>query len=83
MPGRPLSEIAAEIVSAWGDKMPDIVRPPLDKMRTLRNVYDDLYIPAACLAIADFLGTAKTWRGAKAREIKGELKNLLTSFKRP
>lgn len=73
---RPLYEIAREIRADWKNVYFGAV-PYLDAMRSLDKVSDQFGYDSGDSVVRYFLGNAQTWRGAKAREVKAELKAML------
>jgi hypothetical protein len=72
---RPIHAIADEIIRDWKKPYFGAV-PYLGAMRFLHTVEDSYGYDDARSVILYFLSNATTWRGAKAREIKAELKAL-------
>ena len=78
---RKLSIITQEILSDW--TKPSIhAMPYLYAMRKLSSINDRYGADTARNIVAYFLANAQTWRGAKARGIKAELKAMLKSTPR-
>jgi len=72
---RPIHTIASEILQDW--KRPYFGAVPyLAAMQSLDTVDDAYGYDDARTVILYFMANATTWRGAKAREIKAELKAL-------
>jgi hypothetical protein len=72
---RPIHTIASEILQDW--KRPYFGAVPyLAAMQSLDTIDDDYGYDDARSIILYFMANATTWRGAKAREIKAELKAL-------
>ena len=72
---RPIHTIAREIIADW--KRPYFGAVPyLAAMQSLDTIDDDYGYDDARSIILYFMANATTWRGAKAREIKAELKAL-------
>jgi hypothetical protein len=72
---RPIHTIASEILQDW--KRPYFGAVPyLAAMQSLDTIDDDYGYDDARTVILYFMSNATTWRGAKAREIKAELKAL-------
>jgi hypothetical protein len=72
---RPIHTIASEILQDW--KRPYFGAVPyLAAMQSLDTIDDDYGYDDARTVILYFMANATTWRGAKAREIKAELKAL-------
>ncbi|MGN9782786.1 hypothetical protein ACTMTF_15240 [Nonomuraea sp. ZG12] len=74
---RPIHAIAADIRSAWPKVYFGAV-PYLDAMRSLDKVTDMYGYDDADSIIRYFLSNASTFRGQRAREIKAELKALIS-----
>jgi len=72
---RPIHTIASEILQDWKKPYFGAV-PYLGAMRTLDGIDDAYGYDDARTVILYFMANATTWRGAKAREIKAELKAL-------
>lgn len=72
---RPLYEIAREIRKDW-QKVYFGAVPYLDAMSTLNKVSDNYFHDSGKSIVLYFLANASTWRGAKAKEIKAELKAI-------
>jgi len=72
---RPIHTIASEIVADWKKPYFGAV-PYLGAMQTLDGIDDAYGYDDARTVILYFMANAATWRGAKAREIKAELKAL-------
>lgn len=74
--GRPLWQIAQDIRQNW----PNVnygAAPYLDAMGSLDSIHDSFGYDSAKSVVAYFLANASSWKGDKAREIKGELKALM------
>ena len=72
---RPIHTIASEILQDW--KRPYFGAVPyLAAMQSLDTIDDAYGYDDARTVILYFMANATTWRGAKAREIKAELKAL-------
>jgi hypothetical protein len=74
---RPLNEIAAEITKDWGSKPHPMAKQYVDAMASLRSIHDSYGADSAVAVVAGFLGVAGTWKGAKAKLIKEELRGIL------
>jgi len=72
---RPIHTIASEIVADWKKPYFGAV-PYLAAMQSLDTIDDNYGYDDARTVILYFMANATTWRGAKAREIKAELKAL-------
>ena len=74
---RPLYEIAKEIRSDWGSKIYFGAKPYLGAMLTLNSI-DDMYMcDSAKTIVMYFLSNASSWRGAVAKRVKAELKQMI------
>lgn len=73
---RKIFEIAKEIKQIWKKPYFGAV-PYLDAMCELETIDDNYYFDTAETIINYFLANATYWRGADARRIKSELKELL------
>jgi hypothetical protein len=78
---RELREIAKEIREDWQRPYFGAV-PYLDAMATLDTVEQSYGADDGRAIVAYFLANAATWRGPVAREVKAELKGLLTGSTR-
>jgi hypothetical protein len=76
MTHRPIFKIAADIAAEWNKPYFGAV-PYLDAMHSLRSIDDRFYYDDARSMVRYFLANASTWRGAKAKAIKAELKEML------
>lgn len=74
---RPIYVIADEIRKDWGTKVNYAAKPYLDAMSDLGDVTDHYGLDSAPSIVRYFLANATTWRGAKAREVKAELKAMI------
>lgn len=77
---RRLYEIAKDIRADWTNVYFGAV-PYLDAMACLGNIADYYGADSGRDIVLYFLANANTWRGEKAREIKKELKAMLTNAK--
>lgn len=75
---RSISAIAREIKTDWKKPYFGAV-PYLNAMSTLDNIKDKYYLDSGESIVMYFLSNANTWRGANAKRIKAELKDILTS----
>ncbi|MFA5300834.1 MAG: hypothetical protein WC389_21800 [Lutibacter sp.] len=75
---RPLSVIAREIRQDWGAKMYFGAKPYVDAMSSLNSINDNYGMDSAKSIVLYFLSNASPWRGTKAKEIKIELKKLVS-----
>jgi hypothetical protein len=75
MTHRPIHTIAGEIVQDWTKPYFGAV-PYIGAMHSLDSIDDSYGYDDARSIVLYFLSNATTWRGAKAREIKAELKAL-------
>lgn len=73
---RTLTAIATDIRKDWKNVYFG-AKPYLDAMSTLDSVQDSYYADSGKTIVRYFLANAGTWRGAKAREIKAELRSML------
>lgn len=73
---RALSEIAADIRKHWPNIYFGAV-PYVDAMRELDSIDDMYYADTAEDVVLRFLANAGMWRGADARRIKAELKEMV------
>lgn len=74
---RPIKDIAADIATEWGDKVYFGAKPYLDAMADLEKI-DDLYgADTGEYILRYFLSNASQFKGARARELKEELRALL------
>jgi len=73
---RPLYEIANDIRKDWGAKMYFGARPYFQAMQSLNSIDDNYGMDSGKSIVLYFLANAQSWRGQKAREIKGELKAM-------
>ena len=76
---RTISEIAAEISKDWKDSKNGIyfgAVPYLEAMHTLSSPTDTYGMDSAKSIVLYFLSNATTYRGAKAKELKAELKKM-------
>lgn len=74
---RPLCSIAQEIYSDWKKPYFGAV-PYIEAMKQLDQIDGTYYMDSAESVVMYFLANAQTWRGEKAREIKKELKSMLS-----
>ena len=74
---RPLSEIAREIHSDWGNKTYFGAKPYLSAMMCLNSVNDNYGLDSGDMIVRYFLANASTWRGETAKRVKAELKSML------
>lgn len=73
---RPISVIAQEIQSSWTNPYFGAA-PYLNAMLSLDTVDDNYGADDAKTIILYFLSNASTWRGADARRVKAELKEII------
>jgi hypothetical protein len=74
---RPLHVIANEICDKWPRaKRYFGAEPYLTAMRSLGSISDTYGYDSAKSVVLYFLANANSWRGADARRIKGELKQM-------
>lgn len=76
---RTIREISREIREDW-KKVSPYAEPYLQAMAKLNTIHDMYYMDSADTIILYFLSNAQSWRGAKAREIKKELKKMVESL---
>ena len=74
---RSLSEIAIEIRDDWSN-VNYAAKPYLSAMLALDKVSDSFMHDSGKSVVLYFLSNASSWRGQKAREIKLELKKMIT-----
>lgn len=73
---RPIYKIAHDISKAWKNP-PESAKVYLDAMLMLTSVTDHYFLDPAKDIIIRFLSNAQSFRGAEARTLKAELKELL------
>ena len=73
---RKLNEIANEIMVKW-PTCSNYAWPYLDAMLTLNSINDNYYADTARSVVIYFLSNATHRRGADARRLKAELKEML------
>ncbi len=73
---RKIYEIAREIKKCW-DPINYYAKPYLDAMLEISNINDTYYLDDARSVVQYFLSNAGNWRGADARRIKAELREML------
>ena len=73
---RSISAIAREIKQDWKKPYFGAV-PYLNAMTTLDSIKDNYYLDSGESVVMYFLSNASTWRGANAKRIKAELKDIL------
>jgi hypothetical protein len=81
---RPLYEIATEIKKDWRATAKDGriyfgAVPYLDAMQSLDSINDNYIMDNGRSIVVYFLANASTYKGAKAKELKDELKAMLKS----
>jgi len=76
---RPISEIAAEIRADWHPVHGD-AEPFVAAMERLQGTQDRYYAVSAVEVLTRFQWAARTWKGAVARRIKTEIKDLLATI---
>lgn len=74
---RSISAIAREIKTDWKKPYFGAV-PYLNAMSSLDTIKDNYYLDSGESIVMYFLSNAHTWRGANAKRIKAELKDILT-----
>lgn len=75
---RPLFQIAADIYRNW-PRASIHALPYIHAMRHLNTMADNYGHDSALSIVLYFLSNANTWRGAEAKRIKDELKDLVRS----
>lgn len=78
---RPLYRIASDIYDDW-DPVNFAAVPYLEAMTALGGITDSYGYDDAETVVLYFLANAQTWRGARARAIKAELKGMTRNIKR-
>lgn len=78
---RPLYKIAQEIRADW-TKPAQSAMPYLEAMGQLATIHDRYYYDSAVSVVLYFLSNASTWRGAKAKNVKAELKAMVANARR-
>ena len=73
---RALYKIARDIRNDWAN-VNYAAKPYLDAMEQLTSINDTFFMDDAKSVVLYFLANASGWRGAKAREIKAELKQII------
>lgn len=73
---RSISSIAREIKQDWKKPYFGAV-PYLNAMTTLDSIKDNYYLDSGESVVLYFLSNSHTWRGANAKRIKAELKDIL------
>jgi len=73
---RKIYEVAREIKKCW-DPINYYAKPYLDAMLEISNINDTYYLDDARSVVLYFLSNAVNWRGADARRLKAELKEML------
>lgn len=77
MQNRPISNIAADIIAAWGPaKIYFGAKPYLIAMSQLRDVSDKYGEDDARSILLYFLANASSFRGPAARALKAEIKAI-------
>lgn len=74
---RQIKDIAKEIREDWKNISP-AAKPYLNAMLQLNCIDDKYGLDSASEIVLRFLCNAQTWRGEKARQIKNELKKLIS-----
>jgi hypothetical protein len=77
---RTISQIAAEISKDWKDSKDGIyfgAVPYLEAMFSLTDAKSKYGMDSASSIVLYFLSNATTYRGAKAKELKAELKKII------
>jgi hypothetical protein len=78
MTARPLYVIAQDIATQWRP-VNFAAKPYLDAMRQLDSVSDSFGADSARSIVLYFLSNATSWRGDVARQIKNELRLMVSS----
>jgi hypothetical protein len=78
---RAISAVAREIIGDWGDNINYAARPYLGAMLNLTKITDVYASDRAEHIVRYFLSNANTYRGATARRLKAELKEILKHHK--
>jgi len=74
---RPISEIAHDVEAEWGKQKSGVyfgARPYLNAMFQLGTCRDNFYADGGDEVVRYFLANATTFRGERAKVLKGELK---------
>lgn len=74
---RPIYEIAADIRRNWKN-VGFAAKPYLDAMMQLNSINDMYYSDPADMIVRYFLGNTRGWTGERAKELKAELKAMLS-----
>lgn len=77
---RKVWDIADDIFKDWsqiGKGVSPYAKPYLDALRSIETINDNYFMDSADSVVRYFLANAQTYRGAKAKELKSELKALL------
>lgn len=74
---RQIKDIAKEIREDWKNISP-AAKPYLNAMFQLNCIDDKYGFDSASEIVLRFLCNAQTWKGEKARQIKNELKKLIS-----
>ena len=84
MPQRPISTVESRAISTIANEIrldwqkPYFgAKPYIEAMRYLNDIEDVYFSDDASSIIVYFLANSATWKGATARRIKKELKNLI------
>jgi hypothetical protein len=81
MSNRPIYQIASEIAKDWKATSKNGIYfgavPHLEAMHYLSNPTDRYLFDDAKSIVLYFLGNASTYKGAKAKELKAELKKII------
>lgn len=73
---RLISDIAKDIRTEWGSKVHYAAKPYLDAMRYIGTPDDNFGYDDPKDVVLRFLCNASSFRGERARELKGELKAI-------
>lgn len=77
---RKVWDIADDIFRDWsqiGKGVSPYAKPYLDALRSIETINDNYFMDSADSVVRYFLANAQTYRGEKAKQLKGELKALL------
>ena len=77
MDKRNINDIAQEIYALWADKINYAAKPYLEAMLCVEKPEDSYYYEDGKTQVLYFLSNATGWRGADARRIKSELKQIV------
>lgn len=77
---RAINQIARDIANDWntiGKGVNPYAKPYLEALLEVESINDNYYLDSADSVVRYFLANASTYRGAKAKEYKAELKAQL------